>query len=95
MEANAFKTVSEWVKAGNMATGLHLIGSKVVRETAKAFGVECLKINSCGNLKPAVCWFPKSKVASVQDDFYTHKSASNILVPGWLVSAKMAEGFEF
>lgn len=91
-----FAKVSEWIKAGNMASGLHLLGCEAaeIKETEKAFGFPCKRFNACANLKPAVCWFPKSKVSRVEDDFYTHKVEVSLLVPDWLMRAKAAEGFE-
>lgn len=90
-----FAKISEWIKAGNMASGLCHIFAAEVKETAKAFGIPCKRVNEFGNLKPAICWLPKSQAWTVEDDFYAHKSPVNLMVPEWLFSAKTNEGFEF
>lgn len=87
-----FTKVSEWIAAGNMNSGLYVL-EHVERETDKAIGFKAEKYNSYGNLKPATCWMPKSKVKAVENDFYTNGAARMYLVPAWLFSAKSDEGF--
>lgn len=87
-----FTKVSEWIAAGNMNSGLYVL-EHVERETDKAIGFKAEKYNSYGNLKPATCWMPKSKVKAVENDFYTNGPARMYLVPAWLFSAKSDEGY--
>ena len=87
-----FAKVSEWIAAGGMNSGLYLL-ERVERETDKAIGFKAEKYNSCGNLKPATCWMPRSKVKAVENDFYTNGPARMYLVPAWLFSAKIDEGY--
>lgn len=87
-----FTKVSEWIAAGSMSSGLHLL-EHVERETDRAIGFKAEKFNIYGNLKPATCWLPKSKVKVVENDFYTNGSARMYLVPAWLLNAKADEGF--
>lgn len=88
-----FGKVSEWVAAGNLKTGLYIL-EKAARETEKAIGFTCEKFNEFGNLKPATCWFPKSKLQRVQNDFYRDGPPEMFLVPSWLYSAKSDEGYQ-
>ena len=87
-----FTKVSEWIAAGNMNSGLYVL-EHVERETDKAIGFKAEKYNSYGNLKPATCWMPKSKVKAVENDFYTNGPARMYLVPAWIFSAKSDEGY--
>jgi hypothetical protein len=91
-QAAAFTKVSEWIKAGNMQSGFYSL-ERVERETDKAIGFKAEKYNEFGNLKPAICWMPKSKVQTVANDFYVNGPAKMFLVPAWLYSAKSEEGF--
>lgn len=87
-----FAKVSEWIAAGNMKTGLYVV-EKVSRETDKAVGFTCEKYNEFGNLKPSVCWVPKSKVQSVENDFYANGPKQMFLIPSWLYSSRSDEGY--
>lgn len=87
-----FAKISEWVAAGSLNTGFYLL-ERVERETERAIGFKAEKYTSFGNLKPATCWIPKSKVTAVDNDFYTKGVARMYLVPAWLYSAKSDEGF--
>lgn len=87
-----FAKVSEWIAAGNMKSGLYVV-EKVARETDKAIGFACEKYNEFGNLKPSTCWMPKSKVQSVENDFYSNGPARMFLVPAWLYRARSDEGY--
>ena len=88
-----FTKVSEWVKNGCFDTGMYLIERDVTKETEKAIGLAAEKVNSCGNLKPATCFLPKSKVLRVQNDFYINGPKEAFLIPEWLFKAKLAEGY--
>lgn len=90
--AAVFTKVSEWVAAGNMKTGLYSL-ERVERETDKAIGFKAEKYTEFGNLKPTICWMPKSKLQQVENDFYQNGPAKMFLVPAWLYSAKTEEGF--
>ncbi|ART61457.1 hypothetical protein CBP36_21045 (plasmid) [Acidovorax carolinensis] len=87
-----FKKVSEWIAAGNMRTGFYSL-ERVERETDKAVGFKAEKYTASGNLKSAICWIPKSKLQTVVNDYYIHGPAQMFLVPAWLYSAKVDEGF--
>ena len=90
----AANKVSEWVAQGGMASGTYLIENSVERETDKAVAFKAEKYNSFGNLKPALCWVPKSKLTPVVNDFYVNARAGLMyLMPHWLYSAKSDEGF--
>ena len=91
--AAVFTKTSEWVAAGNMNTGLYCL-ERVERETEKAIGFKAQKYTEFGNLKPAICWLPKSKLQVVENDFYTSGPAKMFLVPAWLYHLKTEEGFE-
>lgn len=93
MATAKFQKISEWIDAGNMATGLYLF-EKIERETEKAIAVPSLRPNQYGYLKPSQCWFPKSKIQEVENDYYTSAPKRVFLVPGWLMQAKQNEGFE-
>ncbi|CAB5278226.1 hypothetical protein IST455A_03650 [Burkholderia multivorans] len=90
--AAVFTKVSEWVAAGNMKTGLYSL-ERVERETEKAIGFKAEKYTEFGNLKPAICWIPKSKLQAVVNDFYTSGPTKMFLVPAWLYNIKTEEGF--
>ncbi len=89
----AFAKVSEWIAAGNMESGFYAL-ERVERETEKAIGFKSEKFNDYGNLKPAICWMPKSKLQIVENDFYADGPAKMYLVPAWLYSAKADEGYQ-
>ena len=93
-EQRKFRKISEWIAAGNMASGWYLLES-VERETEKAVAFKAAKGNAHGYLAGCACWFPKSQIAEVQNDFYIHGAARMFLVPGWLLRKKEAEGYEF
>lgn len=90
--AAVFTKVSEWVAAGNLNTGFYSM-ERVERETEKAIGFKAQKSTEFGNLKPAICWMPKSKVQVVENDFYVNGPKTMFLIPAWLYSAKTDEGF--
>ena len=87
-----FSKVSEWIAAGNMASGFYLMEG-VERETEKAVGFKAQKFNAAAYLKPATCWIPKSQMQEVQNDFYTNGAARMFLLPAWLYSRKEVEGY--
>lgn len=87
-----FTKVSEWIAAGNMESGFYCL-DRAERETEKAIGFKAEKFNEFGNLKPAICWMPKSRLQAVENDFYVDGPAQMHLVPSWLYSAKSDEGF--
>ena len=91
--AAVFKKTSEWVAAGNLNTGLYCL-ERVERETDKAIGFKAQKYTEFGNLKPAICWFPKSKLQVVENDFYLNGPKKMFLVPAWLYGIKVDEGYE-
>ena len=91
-QAAKFNKISEWVAAGNMETGLYML-ERVERQTEKAIGFKAEKINEFGNMKPAIAWFPKSKLQAVENDFYTSAPKMVYLVPAWLYSAKADDGY--
>jgi len=91
MQTN-FLTVSEWVAAGCFKTGQYCL-EKLVSETEKAFGFKAEKYNSAGNLKPVICWIPKSQVQIVRNDFYVTGPEKMFLLPAWLYLKKGDEGF--
>ena len=94
MSKNIFTKTSEWVAAGNLKTVLVLIESSVCEQTAKAIGFAAKKFSEFGNLKPKTAWFPKAYVQRVENDFYANGPAVAYLVPQWLYSAKLSEGYE-
>lgn len=87
-----FNKVSEWIAAGNMKTGFYAL-EKVARETDRAIGFSAERYNEYGNLKPAICWIPKSKAIAVENDFYTNGPARMFLIPAWLYNAKTNDGY--
>ncbi|MCB1876267.1 MAG: hypothetical protein KDH88_09860 [Chromatiales bacterium] len=87
-----FTKVSEWIAAGNMACGFYCFESPV-RETDKAIGIQAQKFNAAANLKPATCWFPRSQIQEVENDYYTNGPVTMFLVPRWLYDRKVAEGY--
>ncbi|MBX3603169.1 MAG: hypothetical protein KF863_21320 [Rubrivivax sp.] len=87
-----FSKVSEWIAAGNMATGLYSL-ERVERETDKAIGFKAERYNEFGNLKPATCWIPRSQLQEVVNDYYTKAPGRMFLVPAWLYSRKSDEGY--
>ena len=92
MKAAKFKTISEWIEAGALNTGLILV-SIIARESEKAIGIADQRYNKYGNPVPAICWFPKSQIQVVENDYYTDGTTKNYLVPAWLFEAKKREGF--
>jgi hypothetical protein len=64
-------------------------------ETEKAIGVKAQKPNSYANLYDCFCYFPKSQVSLVENDFYIHDGPEikYAIVPFWLYEAKCREGF--
>lgn len=89
-----FAKVSEWIAAGNLASGYYLL-ERLKRETEKAYGFTAKKwCPYSGWMKPSVCWLPKSQVQRVENDFYTHGPAQMFVVPEWLYRAKGDEGYE-
>lgn len=89
------KTVSEWLQAGGTEAGLYLV-SGLPTETAAAIGFARYQEDGNGIRKPAVCWFPKSRVEEVRDDVCLGEDRSKrfFLVPSWLYAAKQADGFD-
>jgi hypothetical protein len=88
-----FENISQWIHAGNMKTGLYVL-EKMVRQTDKAMGFACAKFNDYGNLKPAVCWMPISRLQTVKNDYYVNGPPTMYLVPDWLYQMKTEEGYE-
>lgn len=91
-QTNVFTKASEWIAAGNMKTGLYLLEC-VERETEKAVGFKAEKHTEFGRPYSTTCWFPKSKLQEIENDFYVSGPAKMFLVPGWLYCAKTEEGF--
>lgn len=91
-QAITFTKASEWVAAGNMETGLYAL-ERVERETEKAVGFKAEKHTEFGRPYSTICWFPKSKLQEIENDFYTAGPAKMFLVPAWLYRAKTDEGF--
>jgi len=94
MSKNIFSKTSEWVAAGNLKTGLVLIECSVCSQTAKAIGFAAKKFNEFGTLKPRTAWFPKAYLQRVENDFYVNGPTVAYLVPQWLYSSKLSEGYE-
>jgi len=92
---NTFNKVTEWLAAGNLATGFYLIEAPITKTTEKAIGFAAKKMNEFGNLKDSTMWVPKAKAFEIQNDFYVNGSSKMFLIPEWIFSAKMREGFEF
>lgn len=90
--ARKFAKVSEWIAAGNMASGFYLMEA-VERETEKAVGFKAEKFNAAANLKPATCWVPRSQLQEVENDYYTSGAGRMFLMPAWLYGRKEAEGY--
>lgn len=91
-QAAKFSKISEWIAAGGMNAGFYLLEG-VERETEKAVGFKAEKFNAAGNLKPAICWIPRSQMQEVQNDYYEKGAARMFLIPAWLYSRKEAEGY--
>lgn len=89
-----FQTISGWMKAGGMQTGLYTFENPV-KETERAIGFSCQKLNRYGDLAPSVCWFPLSRVQIVHNDFYDKGPEKMYLVPKWLYNQKNFDGFVF
>lgn len=87
-----FQCVSEWIAAGNMATGYYCL-ERVASESAGAVGFTADKFNAVGNLCPATCWIPRSQMQEVDNDYYPQGPARMYLVPAWLYQRRMDEGF--
>jgi hypothetical protein len=92
MKSAKFNTISQWINAGALNTGLMLV-STIAKESDKAIGIADQRYNQYGNAVPAICWFPKSQIQAVENDYYTDGSTQNYLVPAWLVDAKKRDGF--
>lgn len=90
-----FTKVTEWLAAGNLATGFYLIEAPITKTTEKAVGFSAKKMNEFGNLKDSTMWVPKTKACEIQNDFYVNGPSKMFLIPEWIFSAKMREGFEF
>ena len=60
-----FKTVSDWIADGHIASGYTLIES-IKKESEKAVAVEIEKFNAAANLYTATVWLPKSKVIALR-----------------------------
>mgnify|MGYP000936768005 CR=1 FL=1 len=85
-----FKTVSDWIAAGHIASGYTLI-ENVRGETEKAIAVEIEKFNSAANLYTATVWLPKSLVQTVVNDYYLENMGAKVyIVPDWLMKKKGA-----
>lgn len=93
MKRQKFSKVSQWIDGGNMATGLYLFET-IEKESEKAIAVPAQKPNQFGFLKPCACWFPKSQIQEVENDFYINAPKRVFLVPDWLMKSKQNEGFE-
>lgn len=78
-----FNTVTEYINAGAMHTGL-LTAESPVAETPKAIAFKCVKWNSYGNPYEGKAWLPKSQIKAVKNDFYTSGPEIMYLVPAWL-----------
>lgn len=89
-----FNTVSEYIKAGGMETGFYVM--PVARASDKAVAVNAEKYTATAlNTYKTLCWFPKSKVKVIRDDFYTDSMGQEVaLVPSWLYRARSDEGFQ-
>jgi hypothetical protein len=83
--APVFQKVSDWIAAGNMNPGFYLL-ERIKDESDKAISFQAERFNDYGNLKPATCWIPKSKVQKVENDYYTAPGSPAVmyLVPAWL-----------
>jgi len=88
---NTFKTVSEYIAAGSLATGMFLLESPVA-ETEKAVAFEAVKFNSYGNPYAGKAWLPKSQLTKVENDFYTNGPKEMFICPGWLYSKNFQGG---
>lgn len=90
----SFSKVSEWIAAGNMASGMYCLET-VRKETDKAVGFECMKGNDFGYMVKGICWLPKSQLQRVENDFYTDRLGATMwLCPEWLYRRKYNEGIE-
>jgi hypothetical protein len=92
---NKFTKVTEWLSAGNMASGFYLVEAPITKTTDKAVGFAAKKMNEFGNLKDSIMWVPKAKACEIHNDFYVNGPLKMFLIPEWIFSAKMREGFEF
>lgn len=86
------KTVSEWINGNKLAEST--LFESPVKESDKALGFTVDKINANGYSVPAVCWFPKSKLVALANDYYQNGAEVMYMVPNWLLNAKRLDGFE-
>lgn len=89
-----FAKISEWISAGNMASGWYLMEG-VERETEKAVAFKAARGNAYGYLTSCMCWLPRSQMQEAENDFYVNGEARMFLVPDWLLRKKESEGFVF
>lgn len=75
------KTVAEYIKSTEKNS---VLIEAPVRETEKALGFECVKINACGNPYNGITWLPKSQLKEIANDFYTQADGRFFLCPEWL-----------
>lgn len=89
------KKVSEWIEKGGLSTGYNFIENVIiVKETEKAIAIQKQKYTEFGNLKPALCWLPKSYIIQVENDFYKDSLGDiYFLIPQWLYQKKDEEGY--
>jgi len=79
-----------------MSSGYSLFSKEPYRTSAKAVCFKVRKFNSVGYLTDGYCWFPKSQLIRVVDDFYNDtRGQVAYLIPTWLVDAKEKEGYDF
>lgn len=86
-------SVKDWIEKGTIESGWYLL-EEPTRQTdnAVAFAVE--KWNATATKQYTTdCWFPKSQVKKVKNDFYVHGEDQMYLVPVWLIKAKEQDGF--
>lgn len=90
-----FNLVSDWVNQGAMQTGFYLFSiNAVVKQTEKAVALKCTRFTASGNEYDGIAWLPKSACQQVTDDFYDETKGSTAwLVPEWLTTKKIQEGF--
>lgn len=90
----SFSTVKDWIDAGGLATGHISFDGLPCRETEKAVAFAVHHHNSSRDNAKSACWFPKSHVQKVLNDFYSSAPEFLYLVPEWLVNKKRLEGFD-
>lgn len=87
-----FETVSQWQEAGGIEAGFYAL-EKVREERERAIGFVAEKFSETGALRPATCWIPKTLLMRVKNDFYQHGPQFMYLVPAWVYSSRVDEGF--